>query len=228
MSEYKQTIIVKNLKTYNILIEDLGIEIPQNSSINLTDSFDDYVILGSKDLYQLVYSQELIINDGINDLAVDVARDFLTIETIRNDVANDTKFAQWKPSISQDINTINGITLNLSSTIYNDIDVYTIINNNTIRVLQDGWYEIVFNVNSIDDCGNNTVVDAFIVKDGVYVNKSSEYYRRGKCNIRGVHMLYLASLEQFNILLKRGDGAVFTSPINTDYTLCYVTIKRIR
>ena len=84
MPEYKQTVIVKNNSMSDIMIEDLGITVPSGAVITLTDYFDIYVILGSNDLYDFVANEDLVINNGTNDLDVDVARDFLTIETIKS------------------------------------------------------------------------------------------------------------------------------------------------
>jgi len=84
MPEYKQTVIVKNNGSSDIMIEDLGITVSSGAVITLTDYFDIYVILGSNDLYDFVTNEDLVINNGSDDLDVDIARDFLTIETIKS------------------------------------------------------------------------------------------------------------------------------------------------
>jgi hypothetical protein len=85
MSEYQQTIIVKNNQASDIMIEDMGITVPAGAVINFTDKFDIYVILGSNDLYTFVSDGNLVINDGTIDLDITTAKDFLTIETLAVD-----------------------------------------------------------------------------------------------------------------------------------------------
>jgi len=90
MSE-RQIIIVKNYQTSDIMIEDLGKNMTAGSSINFTDIFKIYIILASRDLYNYVSNGDLVINDGTEDLDIEVAKDFLTINTIGNESnINDT------------------------------------------------------------------------------------------------------------------------------------------
>jgi len=104
MSE-RRIIIVKNYQTSDIMIEDLGITVSAGAVINFTDVFEIYIILASIDLYTYVSNGDLVINDGTEDLDIEVAKDFITINTIGDEelISNDNYFSNQ--IYSDDINS---------------------------------------------------------------------------------------------------------------------------
>jgi len=73
----KYIVIVKNQSTQDCFIDDLGITIYSSSEITLTDLYDFYSIMASKDLKTFVNDSNLIINNGIEDLDIDRALNYL-------------------------------------------------------------------------------------------------------------------------------------------------------
>jgi len=61
-------VIVKNSTDQPKMIEDLGIEIPINTQINLSELFSFFEIMSSNDLKYYIDDETLIINNGISDL----------------------------------------------------------------------------------------------------------------------------------------------------------------
>lgn len=73
-------VIVKNFNDYNIMIKDLGIEIPLNSEIDLSELFNFFEIMTSDNLKSYVDNGILIINDGDNDLNGSLGVEYLTFK----------------------------------------------------------------------------------------------------------------------------------------------------
>ncbi len=63
------TVIAKNVSVQDLLIEDLGIEIPHSSQIDLTELFEFTEITESDDLKNFVATSNIVINDGTSDLS---------------------------------------------------------------------------------------------------------------------------------------------------------------
>jgi hypothetical protein len=63
------TIIVKNDSTSNIVIDDLGMTVPAQNQLNLTEYLTKYEITDSKSLDVLVFNGSLVVNDGTTDLS---------------------------------------------------------------------------------------------------------------------------------------------------------------
>ena len=72
------TIIVKNLTTQSLMISDLGIEIPIDAQIDLSELFSIFEIMTSKKLKNYVKDGILIINNGIEDLDINEGVDYIT------------------------------------------------------------------------------------------------------------------------------------------------------
>ena len=62
------TIIAKNITNHSIMIEDLGIHIPEFSTIELTGTCDLSDITESMDLMRYVENGQVVINNGNHDL----------------------------------------------------------------------------------------------------------------------------------------------------------------
>lgn len=71
-------VIVKNYSNEPIMIDDLGIDIPSNAQINLSELFSFFEIMSSNDLKDLVYNNNLTINDGNEDLNSNEGKDYIT------------------------------------------------------------------------------------------------------------------------------------------------------
>lgn len=59
------------------MINNLGIEVPINEIINLSDLFFIFEILNSQDLKDKIISSELIINNGEYDLNISDSLEYL-------------------------------------------------------------------------------------------------------------------------------------------------------
>ena len=68
---------VKNNTNTPIMINNLGIEVPTNEIINLSDLFFIFEILNSQDLKDKIISGELIINNGEYDLNISDSLEYL-------------------------------------------------------------------------------------------------------------------------------------------------------
>lgn len=76
MSE--QTIILKNLLSEDLIIEDLGYKLLSDETTNITNQFSYEDLCNSTDIKTLISDgTSLIINDGINDLSIDEALNYL-------------------------------------------------------------------------------------------------------------------------------------------------------
>lgn len=71
-------LIVKNNVNYDVMIEDMGIEILVDAQISLSELFDDFELFSSNDLKNLVSNNNLIINNGIDDLNITDAIEYIT------------------------------------------------------------------------------------------------------------------------------------------------------
>lgn len=69
------------MTTSDIMLEGLGIAIPGSSIINLTDSFEWHKIASSDYLKVKIKLEEVVINDGINDLNKEDGLNHVTYET---------------------------------------------------------------------------------------------------------------------------------------------------
>ena len=75
------TVIVKNTTSNFQFIDDLGIGVEPNESINLSDLFSFAQIENSRDLKLKVQLGEIILNDGDKDLTPVEAVNQVTIES---------------------------------------------------------------------------------------------------------------------------------------------------
>lgn len=82
------TIIAKNTTKEDIIIEDLGITIFSSGAINLTNIFNLIEIIISKDLEAEVSIGNIIINDGLQDLDIEISLDHISIHTKHEDNKN--------------------------------------------------------------------------------------------------------------------------------------------
>jgi len=71
-------VIVKNYIDQSIMIDDLGIEIENNNQIDLSDLFSFFEIISSNDLKKSINENNLVINNGICDLNIEDAIDYIT------------------------------------------------------------------------------------------------------------------------------------------------------
>jgi len=143
----QQIIIVKNLNLYDVEIEDLGFIIPLSSERTLTDEISQDEILTSNDLYSLVESSTLIINDGISDLSVVDALEFLTIETLK--IGEGEVIVQDSPAIqvrkrSAFVGSSTWQSISFDTTDVIDNNVFSHISDSSIEILEDGLYGITY------------------------------------------------------------------------------------
>ena len=75
-------IIIKNLTTSDIKIEDLGIIISGSSIFNLTDVFELHEIISSDNLKEKIIDETLIVNDGNIDLNKEDGLKHITYKTV--------------------------------------------------------------------------------------------------------------------------------------------------
>lgn len=75
-------VIIKNNGASNILVEDLGIDIPSASSIDFHEQYTYDEIAGSDDLRNEVNLGNLVVNDGTGDLVPSAGENYLTLENI--------------------------------------------------------------------------------------------------------------------------------------------------
>jgi len=73
-------VIIKNFSDQPIMIDDLGIEIPVNNQINLTDLFSFFEIMSSYNLKDCIMNESLIINNGEIDLNSMNGVEYITFE----------------------------------------------------------------------------------------------------------------------------------------------------
>lgn len=73
-------VIIKNFSDQSIMINDLGIGIPTNDQINLTDLFSFFEIMSSDNLKNYVMNGSLIINNGEIDLNNTDGVEYITFE----------------------------------------------------------------------------------------------------------------------------------------------------
>ena len=73
-------IIIKNFSDQPVMINDLGIGIPTNDQINLTDLFSFFEIMSSDNLKNYVMDGSLIINNGEIDLNNIDGVEYITFE----------------------------------------------------------------------------------------------------------------------------------------------------
>ena len=78
-------VIAKNTTPGNIMIEDLGIEVPTGGQTVLTDFFSFDEILDSPNLQSFVSAGNLTINNGDSDLSISNGLDYITVETVLHD-----------------------------------------------------------------------------------------------------------------------------------------------
>ena len=71
-------LIVKNNVDCDVMIEDMGIKILVDAQISLSELFDDFELFSSNDLKNLVSNNNLIINNGIDDLNIADAIEYIT------------------------------------------------------------------------------------------------------------------------------------------------------
>lgn len=64
-----ETIIVKNLTSNDIILEDLGVTINANSYRNIGEIFLIYQLKCSNDLQLEIENNNIILNDGSKDLS---------------------------------------------------------------------------------------------------------------------------------------------------------------
>lgn len=90
------TIIVKNNTGSPLFIEDMGLEIPGSGQRTLSDLFSNtfYVISNSDSLKVFVTSGDITINNGIVDLSIEDALEFLTPSSIYDIPKNITQFPE--------------------------------------------------------------------------------------------------------------------------------------
>lgn len=74
-------VIAVNNNAYSIFINDLGLTIPASSQRNLTDLFQLHELVDSEDLYNLVNTDELVINNGTETLNKTSSLDHIRRET---------------------------------------------------------------------------------------------------------------------------------------------------
>jgi hypothetical protein len=74
------TLIVKNISNQSIMINDLGIEIQIDTQIELSNLFSFFDLMSSEDLKNLIIENKLIINNGICDLSIEDAIEYVTFE----------------------------------------------------------------------------------------------------------------------------------------------------
>jgi len=72
------TIIVKNSTDQSLMISDLGIEVPINAQIDLSELFSVFEIMTSEKLKNYVKDGILIINNGTEDLNINEGLDYIT------------------------------------------------------------------------------------------------------------------------------------------------------
>lgn len=75
-------VIIKNNGVSNVLIEDLGIDIPSASSIDFHDQYTYDEITGSDDLRNEVGTSNLVVNDGTQDLVASAGENYLKLVNI--------------------------------------------------------------------------------------------------------------------------------------------------
>ncbi|RLB71279.1 MAG: hypothetical protein DRH04_02040 [Deltaproteobacteria bacterium] len=75
-------IIAKNTSDQDIEIPDLGISIPARDQRNLTNEFSLDELDQSSDLKALIEAEQIVINDGTQDLNKDDALDQVSLETV--------------------------------------------------------------------------------------------------------------------------------------------------
>lgn len=85
-------VIAKNITVSNIIIEDLGIEIPSGAQIDLTEFFEKIEIGNSDDLDSKVSSGNIVINDGTNDLSITNGLKHINFETEYEDSVFGTEY----------------------------------------------------------------------------------------------------------------------------------------
>lgn len=71
-------VVVKNYTSESKMIDDLGIEIPSDIQIDLSELFSFFEIMSSDDLKNYVNTEVLIINDGTNDLSTNDGLEYIT------------------------------------------------------------------------------------------------------------------------------------------------------
>jgi len=86
LDERPAIIIAINDTTSEIFIEDLGIGIPANDQIALTDYFELWEISASGNLRTEITLETIIINDSISNLSVEDATFHVRFRTVRDDV----------------------------------------------------------------------------------------------------------------------------------------------
>lgn len=78
------TIIAKNVGEFDIMIEDLGINVPKSNQIELvgdTGVFNIFEVTSSTNLKEHVTNETIVINDGLIDLSVENGIKHLTLVT---------------------------------------------------------------------------------------------------------------------------------------------------
>ena len=107
MSE--QTIILKNLLSEDIIIADLGYKLLSEETSNITNQFSYEDLCNSSDIKTLISAESLVINDGVSDLSVDDALNYLKrINTyyILNNFYTKTQLSNNTAGVSVDYNNI--------------------------------------------------------------------------------------------------------------------------
>lgn len=173
----EQIVIAKNNSVSDVEIEDLGLTVLANSSLNLTSILLLKNILSSKSLYSLVDTNVLIINDGTQDLSKSVALDYITVEVYASTGGTSGTYSMCEFSnlTSQNLNTSTPTRIKWDDTIYNDISNYT-LNSTTgvVSVLTGGLYDIQFRVN-ISFLGNQSCTSVYIQSGSTIISSSSAY-----------------------------------------------------
>jgi len=82
------TIIAKNIAGIDLLIDDMGIFLASGTSRILTDNFDKIDIGQSKDLYNFVNTDKIIINNGLIDLSKLESLEMINFQTELEDLNN--------------------------------------------------------------------------------------------------------------------------------------------
>ena len=107
-------IILKNLITSDVKIEDLGIIIPGSSVYNLTDTFKLHEIVASDDLKTKINDETLIINDGVIDLNKEDGLKHITYETVYEDKLQVGKISDLNETITYSMSWVKKLELNVN------------------------------------------------------------------------------------------------------------------
>jgi len=225
-----QIVIAKNSKTYNVDIEDLGLTVPLTGQLNLTDICQLSSVLTSKDLYNLVNTNILTINDGSSDLNKATALDFLTIEVFDTggSLGADFEIIQLWNDNTQNINNSTPTRIKFDERLYYDANNYSHDQSTgIITVLTSGLYEVYYHINA-QFIGNDCIVETYANFSGTVFTRSSGFLGAYRPSIRMItnkclkELLVNDTIEVFSVRNKN------TSAINTIQQKCFMSVIKLR